>query len=169
MYTSYFSQKNWSFLVNLNQIFKKIWRKFQSQNVRKSYQHTAAAARVHSSSSRLAKGFSNWRKVLFSAKLNLTESRIAFKLSYIHYTILYRAKEAILKTKIFSKENLLRKWNHRKNDTHFAFYRNKNVDILNEITKQNISSVPTRFLPLTVSVIVRARGKLVRLELEVTC
>ena len=31
------------------------------------------------------------------------------------------------------------------------------------------SSVPTRFLPLTVSVIVRVRGKLVRLELEVTC
>ena len=30
------------------------------------------------------------------------------------------------------------------------------------------SSVPTRFLPLTVSVIVRVRGKLVRLELEVT-
>ena len=31
------------------------------------------------------------------------------------------------------------------------------------------STVPTRFLPLTVSVIVRVRGKLVRLELEVTC
>ena len=31
------------------------------------------------------------------------------------------------------------------------------------------SSFPTRFLPLTVSVIVRVRGKLVRLELEVTC
>ena len=31
------------------------------------------------------------------------------------------------------------------------------------------SSVPTRFLPLTVSVIVRVRGKLVRLELEVNC
>ena len=33
----------------------------------------------------------------------------------------------------------------------------------------NHSTVPTRFLPLTVSVIVRVRGKLVRLELEVTC
>ena len=32
-----------------------------------------------------------------------------------------------------------------------------------------LSTVPTRFLPLTVSVIVRVRGKLVRLELEVTC
>ena len=31
------------------------------------------------------------------------------------------------------------------------------------------SSFPTRFLPLTVSVIVRVRGKLVRLELEETC
>ena len=34
---------------------------------------------------------------------------------------------------------------------------------------KNISSVPTRFLPLTVSVIVRVTGKLVRLELEETC
>ena len=32
-----------------------------------------------------------------------------------------------------------------------------------------LSSVPTRFLPLTVSVIVRVRGELVRLELEETC
>ena len=31
------------------------------------------------------------------------------------------------------------------------------------------SSFPTRFLPLTVSVIVRVRGNLVRLELEETC
>ena len=31
------------------------------------------------------------------------------------------------------------------------------------------STVPTRVLPLTVSVIVRVRGKLVRLELEVSC
>ena len=121
-----------SFLVNLIQIFDNFCRNIRGQNVRKSYQHTAAAARVHSSSSRLAKGFSNWRKVLFSAKLNLTESRIAFKLSYIHYTILYRAKEAILKTQIFWKENLLRKWNHRKSDTHFAFYRNKNVVVQND-------------------------------------
>ena len=33
----------------------------------------------------------------------------------------------------------------------------------------HLSTVPTRFLPLTVSVIVRVRGKLVRLELEETC
>ena len=37
------------------------------------------------------------------------------------------------------------------------------------IVTMGLSSVPTRFLPLTVSVIVRVRGKLVRLELEETC
>ena len=39
----------------------------------------------------------------------------------------------------------------------------------NSMSQNDTSSVPTRFLPLTVSVIVRVRGKLVRLELEVTC
>ena len=54
-------------------------------------------------------------------------------------------------------------------------YDFKNVLSKNRITrgkkslKRERSSVPTRFLPLTVSVIVRVRWKLVRLELEETC
>ena len=47
---------------------------------------------------------------------------------------------------------------------------NKDTESFGDINNEWYnSSVPTRFLLLTVSVIVRVRGKLVRLELEVTC